>query len=339
MFFATLFDKNYIPRAELMMESLIRHLGDKFSGMFVLALDGEVVKKMGKMEKVTCISISELEDNFPELASAKANRSPVEYIFTLSPFLPLFVLQRFPQIERITSLDSDLYFFSNPAPHLEQLGKEYIGITAHDFPPDLDHLNRFGRYNVSFQSFPNTPIGLQCLGDWGADCLEYCGDELDEKGRFADQQYLDHWKNRYGKVEIFETPQVGLAPWNIFAYPFTFDPDSFLIQDKPVVFYHFQGIRMKSPRRFHLGLFTYTENKPSKDTLKLYQFYLAQLLKKQNSSDLQIKRLQHRPKGNAGSWWQDLKTQPVLFKLGSWVGYWDLRKAVDFLEKKFQLHG
>lgn len=337
MFFATLFDKNYIARAELMIESLVHSMGEEFSKMFVLCLDQEVGNYFDNHPKIECVPLYLLEEKFPSLSEAKSNRSFVEYIFTLSPFFPLFILQNYPSVKRITTLDSDLFFFSSPSTFLKALGNEKIGITAHNFPKDLGHLNRYGKFNVSFQSFPNSELGLQCLRDWADDCFQYCGDDLDHQGRFADQKYLDTWQERYGQVEAFPSPEIGLAPWNIHAYELDFNSNLLKIREKQVIFYHFQGIRVKSKRHFHLGLFRYHEGKPSKSTIKFYLFYLEKLVRKSRYTDAKIKRLQNTSSANNHSFMLDFKFEPVLVKSGPFFKYLDLRKVVDFAEKKLKI--
>lgn len=338
MNFATLFDRNYIPRADVMIDSLMSQLGEGFTKIFILSLDQEVITYFKGNSKVECIPLAVVEDFFPELEAAKTNRSKVEYIFTLSPFFPLYLLIQFPELKRITSLDSDLYFFSNPLGVLEALGQEKIGITAHNFPNELKHLEMYGKYNVSFQSFPNTEVGVKCLRDWANDCLEFCGDFLDEQGRFADQKYLDYWEERYGLVEVFPSPMVGLAPWNIHAYQLEFDSPNLLIDGKNMIFYHFQGLRIKSNNRFMLGLTTYMENrKPSEAALKVYHFYINKLLIKGKGASDQIKRLQTSTSAGFQSIMDDLRIQPVFIKIGPLGKYLDFRKMIDFAENKLKI--
>lgn len=338
MNFATLFDRNYIPRADVMIDSLMSQLGEGFTKIFVLSLDQEVITYFKGNSKVECIPLDVVENFFPELEAAKSNRSKVEYIFTLSPYFPLYLLIQFPELKRITSLDSDLYFFSSPLGVLEALGKDKIGVTAHNFPSELKHLEMYGKYNVSFQSFPNTEVGIQCLRDWANDCLQFCGDFLDEQGMFADQKYLDFWEERYGLVKVFPSPEIGLAPWNIHAYQLEFDSPNLLIDGKNVIFYHFQGLRIKTNNRFILGLTNYWENeKPSKNTLGIYKFYINKLLKKSKATDGMIKRLQTTSSKGFQSLVDDLRVQPVLFRVSSFTKYLDFRKVIDFAEKKLKI--
>lgn len=338
MYFATLLDQNYIPRADVMIESLVESMGTKFSKIFVLCLDQNVTKYFQNNRFVETIPLFKLEGFFPELVLAKSNRSFVEYIFTLSPFLPFYILKNYPLLKRVTSLDSDLYFFSSPSNILESLGDNKIGITAHNFPDELKHLDKFGKYNVSFQSFPNTEVGIKCLRDWADDCIRFCGDFLDDKGRFADQKYLDIWQDRYGLVVAFPSAEIGLAPWNVHSFHLDFQAPNLILNGEKVIFYHFQGLRIKSNNRFLLGLTNYLGDKrPSKNTLAIYKLYITKLLKKSKATDGRIKRLQTTSSKGFQSLVDDLRVQPVLFRVSSFTKYLDFRKVIDFAEKKLKI--
>jgi hypothetical protein len=96
----------------------------------------------------------------------------VEYYFTCTPSLPLYVLKHNAEIDVISYLDADLYFFSHPAPIYEELGDQSILIVGHRFPAHLrqrEELN--GTYNVGFLSLRGNSVGLQCLSWWRERCL------------------------------------------------------------------------------------------------------------------------------------------------------------------------
>ena len=59
------------------------------------------------------ISLEEFETGDDRLYEAKQNRSKVEYYWTCTSSLLLYVLRRRPEITLLTYLDSDL-FFSQP---------------------------------------------------------------------------------------------------------------------------------------------------------------------------------------------------------------------------------
>jgi len=287
-YFATLLDQNYISRASVMINSLQKNTTNNVH-FFLLALDNYVVEFFSKNINVSILNVSDLEYKFPELIESKMNRSKVEYLFTLSPFLPLYILLQNKQIDRITTLDSDLYFLNDPIPFIKDLGHDKIGITQHGYVNDLEHLNSFGKFNVSFQSFPNTFEGINCLTDWGVDCIDYCGDEVDEKGRFGDQKYLDNWGIRYKNVVNFPTPYIGLAPWNVNRRNVTISDHKFTLNDKPIVFYHFHKFKLLNNRIFIHGLHYFNVNKMPYWLKGLYSIYWFEIKKAELIKNLELK--------------------------------------------------
>ena len=92
-----------------------------------------------------------------ELKYAKKNREKVEYYFTLSPFLPLYILKNF-SVEVINYIDSDLYFFDSPRKIIDLLQDYSIIIVEHGIKT-----KRFGKFNVGWLTFKNDIISKDCL--------------------------------------------------------------------------------------------------------------------------------------------------------------------------------
>ena len=90
--YCTYFDSNYLTRALALHASLARH-AEPFR-LWALCLDDaafHVVEAMS-IDSLRPIKLADLEAEDPGLAAAKGNRSTVEYYFTLSPALPLYLL-------------------------------------------------------------------------------------------------------------------------------------------------------------------------------------------------------------------------------------------------------
>jgi hypothetical protein len=248
--FATLFDGNYLSRGLALLDSLEQHVPEfKF---YVLCLDDNVFNYFSEnpYNNVVLITLNDLEKNNIKLQKAKLNRSVVEYYFTLSPSLPLYILKKYPHISSICSLDSDIYFYNSPEPIFKLLEDKSIIITPHKYSESLELSGRqkYGFYNVSFQIFKNNNIGIKCLTDWEKDCIEWCYDYYDETngGRFADQKYLDKWLDNYpNEVYVLDEPSAGLAVWNIDNYTFSLrNKKVYVNSNVPLIFYHFHHFKI-----------------------------------------------------------------------------------------------
>jgi hypothetical protein len=241
-YFCTYFDWNYLPRGLALYRSLQRHC-PSFQ-LWVLCMDrtcSDVLSQLA-LPGLHVISLEDFEKGDHELLRAKQTRTLIEYYFTCSPSLPLFVLNHHPQVDLITYLDSDLGFFADPQPLYEEMGDRSIAIIGHRRPPHLQELERYGIYNVGWLSFRRDQRGLECLRWWRERCLEWCYDRC-EDGRFADQKYLDDWPTRFQGVAVLHHKGANLAAWNLANYAIRMERDRVWVDEQPLIFFHFHRLK------------------------------------------------------------------------------------------------
>jgi len=241
--YCTYFDSNYLSRGIAMYESLEKHSSDDFV-LWVLCLDRptEDILQQLHLKNVRIRTLSALERWDPELLKAKGTRSRVEYYWTLTPIVPVFVFDQDPSIELITYVDADLYFYGDPKPVFEELGDNSILIVEHRFPPELRYLEINGVFNVGLLCFRRDSYGLGALQWWRTKCLEWCY-ARHEDGKFGDQKYLDDWPQRFSHLVVLQHEGCGLAPWNLRRFKLRFTPDGITVDSSPLVFFHFHGFR------------------------------------------------------------------------------------------------
>jgi hypothetical protein len=337
MNFGLIINKNYISRAIVMIDSLNNVLKETIPKIFLLAIDNETHSFFSEKSDITLISLDEIENKFPMLKSIKTTRSDIEYIFTLSPVLPLYILIEYNDIDRITTLDADLYFYSSPYGIIKSLGFEKIGITQHNFSDDLKELERFGRYNVSFQSFPNTVESINCLNEWAERCFEFCGDYFDETGRYADQKYLDEISIKYKSIISFPFPDIGLAPWNIKKFDLKFINRKIQESDNMVIFYHFQSLRIRSSFHSAPGFEIYNFLYPSKPVKKFYFEYIKKLRKADNKTDWGISR-SNNPIDSSYviTFMNDLRKRPIIIHQWPFMVYLNIPASNNVIVKSLR---
>jgi hypothetical protein len=242
LYFCTYFDSNYMLRGLALYRSLVRNAGA--FRLWALCLDDRAYETLERLAlpEVNLIALSNFERENSELLQVKGDRSEVEYYFTCTPFLPLYVLRSWPEIDVITYLDADLFFFSNPSAVLRELGGGSVLMVGHRFAPALMHLKMYGIYNVGFLSFRRNNVGLRCLRWWRDRCLDWCYDRV-EIGRFADQKYLDDWPTRFPRVVVLRHRGGGVAPWNVENYTLRLEKGRVLVDRQPLLFFHFHGLK------------------------------------------------------------------------------------------------
>ena len=244
--YCTYFDHRYLPRGLAMWQSLKRHQPSAALHVLCLTPACQAILSGLELPDVTLIPLPSFEDVLPALTAVRGRRSLLEYYFTLTPFLPAFLFDRQPRIDRVTYLDADLFFFSDPQAVFDELGAASIGIIEHRFPEGLLSLGRYGRFNVGWLSFVNDASARACLHRWQAQCIEWC-QQREEPGRFADQKYLDDWPERVEGVKVLQHKGANLAPWNLDRFPLEERDEVLLVAGDPLIFFHAHGFEPDSP--------------------------------------------------------------------------------------------
>src|SRR5262245_15203536 len=105
-YFCTYFDHRYMSRGLALYRSLRQHC--RSFRIWMLCMDSEAYRALVEFDlpEVCPVTLEELESEDLILLRAKQSRSLLEYYFTCTPSLPLFVLNRCPDAGRITYLDA-----------------------------------------------------------------------------------------------------------------------------------------------------------------------------------------------------------------------------------------
>lgn len=251
--FVTLFDSKFLPMGMALHGSLMAH-ATPFH-LWILCMDRLVEDQLEQLAlpNVTLIPLCEVETK--ELLDVKPGRTAAEYCWTLTSFTPQFVFERDLNVERVTYLDADLFFFDAPQILLDEFSRsgKHVLITDHNYAPEYDQSRKSGRFCVQFMTFRRTPEAYVVMKWWQDRCIEWCFSRF-EDGKFGDQMYLDSWPVRFAsEVHILSQQDRTLAPWNV-AYVL----DVKQSPHKPV-FFHFHGFRVVSKnmmllyRRYWIG--------------------------------------------------------------------------------------
>jgi hypothetical protein len=290
MIFTTLFDSYYLDKGLALYRSLEAVASD--FKLYIYAFDdkaAEVLKAL-KLEKAVILRETDLEEAYPILKKLKTERSKAEYCWTCTPASIHYVLENCGE-DNCTYIDSDLYFFSDPAV-LEKEIKDNganIVITPHRFGNSLKDrrlLNRSGKYCVEFNYFDKSENSMEALTWWMERCFEWCF-HIYEKDRMGDQKYLMKFPELFKGVYELQNPGGGTAPWNLAQYVYTGRKDESsqigapILREKrtgaefPVVFYHFQSMRYVTENLIIIR--SETHSKKTKDVI--YRPYLIELEK------------------------------------------------------------
>jgi hypothetical protein len=241
--FCTYFDRNYLSRGLALYRSLAVHCPE--FRLYVLSLDEatHAYLQRAALPGLVSVSVHDLEAHDADLASAKPTRSIVEYYFTATSCWVKYVFQRFADVDLVTYLDADFWFFSSPEPLFTELGMRSIAVVEHRFAPEREaEMAPHGRFNVGWLSFRRTDVGLACVSWWRERCIEWCYDRI-EDGKYADQKYLDEWPARFPDLAILQHKGVSVAPWNLETVRIAVDGSVPLVDQQPLICFHFHGLK------------------------------------------------------------------------------------------------
>jgi hypothetical protein len=251
--FCTLFDSNYVLRAVTMHRSLVAGESDFHLTCFCFDQRAKEVVDRLNLPRLSTVSLAELEAFDQELLSVKEDRSPLEYCWTATPALPRYMFGTRPELNEVTYIDADLMFFSDPQPLFDEMGDASVLIIPHRFSPEYVHHAINGIYNVQFMIFRRAGCGEKVLDWWHDRCVEWCYYRL-EDGKLGDQKYLDDWPARFGAaVHVLQHKGGGLAPWNVSQYHIRRQGEQVFVDDDPVIFYHYHGLRLRPNGRHRLA--------------------------------------------------------------------------------------
>lgn len=240
--YVTLFDSLFLPQALALHASLQRHAGAH--RLWMLCIDDESFDLLQRLGPSDCQPMRLADLETPALLAVRPTRSRGEYCWTLTPFAPDYVFDADPSVDRVTYLDADVWFRSDPRPIFAEFeaSNAQILITRHGYAAEYDQSATAGKYCVQFTTF--TRDGGRPARRWWQDkCIDWCFARY-EDGKFGDQKYLDDWPERFGSdvVHVLQRQEFALAPWNATRFPYS-----------DGIFFHFHGLRIAPSKRIDLS--------------------------------------------------------------------------------------
>lgn len=250
--FAMIISKDYLIKGLTCYYSLKKQM-DNFH-LWVCCVDKisyEILAKLN-LKNVTLIPVEQLEDK--ELLKVKNNRTLQEYCWTLKAPLCQHILKNYGEVDHIIYCDSDLYFFSNPSPILEQWAKYSIFLCRQRGSAELERVH--GQYQAGLIGFKKEPNSLKMVNWWKEKCLERCSSIYDERyGTWGDQKYLDAIPHLFSNIKLFEDVGIDTAPWNLIMnnnHVVSKNEQKVFIDDSELIVYHFGSLLMFNENEYDL---------------------------------------------------------------------------------------
>lgn len=243
-YFCTYFDRNYLIKGLCLIRSLIQWHGSDVR-IYVVCMDEITRVILGDLSipQLVLIPLHSIEQGDEALLNARHDRTAVEYLWTSTPTIILRILERHREIDLITYVDADMFLYGSAEPIFEELGDTSVMIHSHRFPTGLEHLEKYGLFNVGLLVFRRDARGFKVLNWWRERCLEWCKATL-EDNKYGDQKYLDAWPTLFEGVKVTQNIGVGVAPWNHVQYLFREREGRVFLNDMPLLINHFHAFQI-----------------------------------------------------------------------------------------------
>lgn len=249
MNFCCISDYNFSYKVLTLNQSLSKVM-DKYN-LVIYCLDDKIFNYINnkKIKNVKLFKVKNIQND--QFKKTIYNRSWVEYIWTATPIIIDHCLDHYHG--DCIYVDSDLYFYQNPLPHINLKSNFDILITPHNFSKKYEHLVKYGKYCVQFIYFKSNLISKEILNEWLNKCIEWCYAKY-ENGKFGDQKYLEDWPLKYKSKVNVSSHKGYLGPWNIDDYSVVDGKIVYKNNEivKPI-FYHFHNLNFINTKRVDIG--------------------------------------------------------------------------------------
>ncbi|NCO74614.1 MAG: glycosyltransferase [Cyanobacteria bacterium] len=269
---------NYFPYVRILFNTLQKYhpeselflcLGDKQDSLFPLDIDN-----------ITIIEAEKL--NIPHFYDFAFRYDIMEFNTALKPFIMQLLLEEYnfeqvvyldPDIELFAPLESVFFALDNGSdfvitPHITQPSEEDA------YPGDIGVMQS-GIYNLGFIAVNNSNQVINFLHWWGRKLRFYCVNEQ-HNGIFVDQKFVDLLPAFYDNVKILKDTNVNVAYWNLLQRKLEKKDQSWLVDGKPLVFFHFSGIDINNNQRLSKHSNAFNGNL-SQDLQELIDDYISKL--------------------------------------------------------------
>jgi hypothetical protein len=272
--FCTIFDSSYYTKGLALYYSLEKVCDFK---LYIFTPDDKcydlLIQK--KLPKAIIIHLSEIEDE--ELKQIKMVRDVAEYFWTIKASCIDFLFKK-NNLDIVTYVDADIFFYSSPDPILKELEDNSVLITPHNFSPKYQKELINGVYNAGFISFRNDVSGLIALNWWNSRCREWCYKKK-ENGKFGDQMYLNELSKFKGVHSLVH--KGALANWNVQQFEYQIEDGKIIGTTESgesfeVIFFHFHYLKFLNSYEVELGR-KYISSKIFEVFYKPYIRYLFEL--------------------------------------------------------------
>lgn len=237
----TIVARNYLAMASALADSFVAAHPDSTFTVLVIDLGDERVDSDDP--RIRVVRPTEAGFSSAEFNRMAAIYTVVELATAVKPTLMRHLLDETG--EAVVYLDPDILVFA-PLEEIErQARREDIVLTPHTsipLPEDGKH-----PYEAAFLACGVFNLGFVAVGPGGGPFLDWWAGRLARQcidataqGLFVDQKWID-LVPCYFRHHVMRLPEVNVAYWNLPVRELARGPEGWLVDGRPLVFFHFSG--------------------------------------------------------------------------------------------------
>ena len=248
----TIVSKNYICYARVLCDSFLQHHPE--GRFFVLLVDRNDGAIDPEAESFTLFEAEDLP-NIPRRDAFLFKYTLLECNTAVKPFFLDHLIQGY-DLPNLVYFDPDI-MITGSLGELARLVEEHsVVLTPHlthpiedEAFPDEQAILQSGSYNLGFVALRSTEASLHLLRWWQDRLYDKCVVRIAD-GLFVDQKWMDLAPGLFGgetgEVFVLNHPGYNVAYWNLHGRRVTVEPEGPKSNGKPLIFFHFSGIRPES---------------------------------------------------------------------------------------------
>lgn len=242
----TVVTPNYLAHARSLKKSFLKHNPD--AEFFIGILGNE--SHCPEMSRGNCYFVNSLIDS--RIEGMIRRYEPLEMNCALKPFFAAHILEHQSHVQRLIYLDSDMYVFgpfaslTEAAITLSPHRTKNVGYLPEPKDFSVISLNRYGVYNAGYFELRRKTEAFAFL-DWWKKLLEHTGYEKADEHLFGDQLWLNLVHSFFDDVYINKNPGYNVAIWNLIERRVEERNETYYVNDKPLVLFHFSKYNMSEP--------------------------------------------------------------------------------------------
>ena len=244
----TMVSKNYLPQARTLCETFLEHHPQaRFFVLLVDQVDGYFEPAQEQFQLLTMEDVP-----LPSADTFPYHYTILELNTAVKPFVLKYLLEKYDDIKNLVYIDPDIQIFRPLDAIWNALRTNTTVLIPHmrkpfrdNYSPSEVQILQSGTYNLGFIGLKKNQHSLELLKWWMEKLHLDCVVDI-PNGLFVDQKWMDLIPGYFPDTYILHDPSYNVAYWNLHDRTVEKIGDEYLVDGRPLAFFHFSGYSPKN---------------------------------------------------------------------------------------------